>query len=121
MRFISRFIFHLFTNAVALLVAAYFVAGFTISGGLPALMMAAFILTLINTFIRPILKLLLGPFVILTFGLFTIIINALSLYLLDLWSPAITIQGYLPLLLGTLIVSVVNAILGLAAKKSASS
>jgi putative membrane protein len=118
MKFIGRLIFHIFTNAVALLVASYFVAGFSVSGGLVALAIAAIILTAINTFIRPILKLLLGPLVILTFGLFTIVINALSLYLLDLWSPAITIQGYLPLLLGTLIVSVVNAVLGLSAKWS---
>lgn len=117
MRFIGRFIFHIVSNAVALLAAAYFVPGFALSGGLAPLAMAALVLTVINTFIRPILKMLLGPLVLITFGLFTIVINAASLYLLDLLSPAITIQGYLALLLGTLIVSVVNAILGFAAKK----
>lgn len=118
MKLIGRLIFHVFTNAIALLAAAYFVAGFTVSGDVAALAIAAVILTAINTFIRTVLKLLLGPLVILTFGLFTIVINALSLYLLDLWSPAITIQGYLPLLLGTLIVSAVNALIGLSAKWS---
>ena len=119
MRFVSRFIFHTTSNAAALLIAAYVVPGFIFSGDIVALAIAAVVFTLINTFIRPILKLVLGPLVVLTFGLFTIVINAALLYLLDLWSPAITIQGYLPLLLGTLIVSAVNAILGFVAKKSA--
>ncbi len=119
MKFLGRFIIHFFANAVAILAAAYFIPGFSFSGDVTALAIAALILTVINTFIRPILKLLLGPLVILTFGLFTIVINALSLYLLDTLSTAITIQGYLPLLLATLIVSVVNAVVGLTAKWSA--
>lgn len=116
MRFIGRFIFHVLSNAIALLAAAYIVPGFSFTGDIAALAIAALILTLINTFIRPILKLVFGPLVVITFGLFTIIINAASLYLLDLWTPAITIQGYLPLLLATLIVSAVNALIGLSAK-----
>lgn len=116
MRFIGRFIFHVFSNAIALLVASYFVVGFTMSGDVVALGIAALILTVINTFIRPILKLILGPLVVITFGLFTIVINGFSLYLLDTLSPAITIQGYLPLLLGTLIVSAANAVMSLTAK-----
>ncbi|MCL4403851.1 phage holin family protein [Patescibacteria group bacterium] len=119
MKFVARFVFHIVSNAVALLAASYFIPGFMLTGGVVPLATAALVLTLINTFIRPILKLLLGPIVVITFGLFTIVINAALLYLLDLWSPAITIQGYLPLLLGTLIVSAVNAVLGFAAKKSA--
>ncbi len=119
MKFIGRFIVHFLSNAVAIIVASYFVAGFSFSGDIMALAVAAVILTLINTFIRPVLKLLLGPLVILTFGLFTIIINALSLYLLDTLTTAITIQGYLPLLLATLIVSAVNAVIGLTTRWSA--
>ena len=116
MKLIGRFVFHIFANAIALLAAGYFIKGFILNGGFIELLVAAAILTLINTFIRPILKLLLGPLIILTLGLFLIVINAISLYLLDLWSEPLTIEGYTALLLGTLIVSAANLILNLSAK-----
>ncbi len=116
MRFIGRFIFHIFANAVAILAAGYFIKGFILNGGFIELLIAAIILTLINTFVRPILKLLLGPLIVLTFGLFLIVINAISLYLLDLWSLPLTIEGTKPLLLGTLIVSAANILINLGAK-----
>lgn len=122
MKFIGRFIFHVFSNAIAIFVAASFVAGFVFNGDFLALTVAALALTIINTFIRPILKLILGPLVVLTFGLFTIVINAASLFLvpylleaLGFGSP-IVIEGYLPLLIATLIISAVNFIVGTSAK-----
>jgi putative membrane protein len=79
-------------------------------------------LTIINTFIRPVVKLLLGPLLVLTFGLITILINAVCLFLVPYLlaffgtgSP-ITIAGYLPLLLATIIISAVNLVFGLSAK-----
>lgn len=122
MKFIGLFIFHIFSNAIAILIAANLVAGFFFNGDLIALAVAALALTVINTFIRPILKLVLGPLVVLTFGLFTIVINAVSLFLvpylletLGFGSP-ITIQGYLPLLIATVIISAVNLIFSLSAR-----
>ena len=116
MKLIGKFVFHIFANAIAILAASYFINGFKFIGGFVELVIASTILTLINTFVRPILKLLLGPLIILTLGLFLIVINAISLYLLDLWSEPLTIEGYTALLLGTLIVSAANLILNLSAK-----
>jgi len=122
MKFIGRFIFHIFSNAIAIVVAANIVAGFVFNGDLVSLAIAAVVLSAINTFIRPVVKLLLGPLVVLTFGLFTIVINAISIFLVPYllnalgFNSPISIQGYLPLLLATLIISAVNIIVGLAAK-----
>lgn len=118
MKFIGRFIFHFLSNGIALWICTKFVAGFIFTGNLTELAIAAFVFTLINTFLRPFVKMILGPFVVLTFGLFTIVINAAMLYLLDIWSPALTIQGYVPLLLATLIIGFINATLSLATKDS---
>ncbi len=122
MKFIGRFIFHIFSNGIAIFVAANFVAGFIFNGDFLALAVAALALTIINTFIRPILRMVLGPLVVLTFGLFTIVINAVSIFLvpylleaLGFGSP-IAIQGYLPLLIATVIISAVNFIIGSSAK-----
>lgn len=111
MKLIGKFIFHIFSNAIALLVAAYFVAGFTFRGTFLAMLATATILTLINIFIKPLLTFFMGPLIILTLGLFSLVVNAITLYILDIFSAPLTIQGYLPLLYGTLIVTAVNMVL----------
>ncbi|MFH1162055.1 MAG: phage holin family protein [Candidatus Jorgensenbacteria bacterium] len=117
MGFIATLIFAVFSNTIALLIADYAIPGFSVVGGIVAFLTAGAILTIINTLLRPLLKLFLGPFIVLTLGLFAIVINALTFYLLDVLSPQVTIQGYLPLLLATLLVGAVNLILGFARRK----
>lgn len=116
MRFIGGLIFRVFSNAVALLAAAYFVQGFIFSGNFVDLLVAAAIFTVANTLLQPILKLLLGPLILLTFGLFIIIINAVILYVLDIFTEPLIIEGYLPLLLATLIIGIVNILINFSAK-----
>ena len=118
MKLLSNLIFHVFSNAIAILAAAYFIQGFLFTGDFVALLVAAAILTAINLVLRPILKLLLGPLIILTFGLFTIVINAATLYLLDILSDPLIIEGYIPLLFTTILFSVVNAIINISAKST---
>jgi len=74
------------------------------------LIIAAAVFAAINVLIRPVVKLFLGPFIVLTFGLFTIVVNALMLYVLDIVSTPLTIDGYLPLLFATLLISVASII-----------
>src|ERR1700757_4214783 len=65
-------------NAVALLIVAYFVHGFTVRGFSGALIAAA-VIGLINATLGSLLKILTFPLSILTFGLFLIVINAAML------------------------------------------
>jgi len=118
MRSLGSLIFHIFSNAVAILAAAYFIQDFSFTGDFVALIVAAAILTVINLVLRPILKLLFGPLILLTFGLFTIVINAVTLYLLDILSDPLIIEGYIPLLLATILFSVVNAVINISAKST---
>ena len=115
MKFIGKFIFHVFSNIIAILVTNYAIPGF-FSGGIQDLVIAALILSVINTFLKPLLKLLSGPLILLTFGLFTIVINAVSIYILDIVSQAITIQGLKELIIATLIISFINFIVSSSAK-----
>lgn len=115
MRFIGKFIFHIFVNGVAILLTGYFIPGF-FNGDLQMLGIAALVLTLINTIIKPILKVLSGPLILLTFGLFIFVINAVSIYVLDIVSQAITIQGIRELVIATVIISAVNFLVGTSAK-----
>lgn len=120
MKFLARAIAYAVVNAIALLAAAYLVQGFTVARDLAGLAIAAVILTVINLLLRPLLKLVFGPLILLTFGLFTIVVNAILLYILDALSTAVTIEGYVPLLIGALVVSAVNLILGFGAKRISS-
>lgn len=118
MKFLYRFLFSLFSNLVAFIIAERYITGFIITGDLRQLLFAVAIFTVINTFIRPVLKLIFGPIIILTFGLGILIINAFMLYLLDKFSENVTIQGLEPLAYATLIISVVNLIVGVSARKT---
>ena len=113
MKFITKILFRILSNALALFAAAYFIPGFSISGDKKNFLIVALILTAINLTIKPILKLFFGPFIILSLGFFLLVINAITLVILDFFSTNLTIQGYLPLLYGTIIISVVNMVLSL--------
>lgn len=105
-------IYHFIVNAIALLVAAYFLPGFTLTGSIPAFLILTAVFTLIHLIISPIIKFVLSPIIFLTLGLGTIIINAAILYFIDIYSSNIKIDGFLPLLYATLIITGVNFILG---------
>jgi len=108
MKLIGKIILFIIVNALAILIAAHFITGFIFQGNLTDLLAAAAILTLCNIFIRPLLKLILAPLIVLTFGLLSIAINAFFLYILDKFSSSLMITGLVPLILATVIVSLVN-------------
>lgn len=76
-----------------------------------ALIVVGLVLALLNTLVRPIIKLFSFPFIILTFGLFHIVINIAILYLADLLSTTLTITGFKPLFLGSILVGIANALI----------
>jgi len=117
MKLVSRAVFAIVANAIALFVAGYFIEGFTVANDLVSLAIAGAILAALNLFLRPLLKLFFGPLMVLTLGLFSIVVSGLLLYILDIVSAAVTIEGYTALLLGAIIVGVVNAVLHGSARK----
>jgi putative membrane protein len=66
-------------NALALVAVASFVPGISVDGFMAAFI-AAFILGLVNTLIRPIFLLLTLPVTMLTLGLFIFVINGLMFW-----------------------------------------
>ena len=86
-----------------------------------ALAIVALVFSLINTFVAPIVKLLSLPFIILTLGLLLLVINALLLMLTDWVAGKLDVSFYVEnfgwAVLGAIVISVVNAILGTFAKR----
>jgi len=68
---------------------------------------------LINAILKPILDLVTFPLKILTFGLFSVILNMLMLFLLDLLFEELDIIGISPLFFGALISLMIDFILKL--------
>ena len=66
-------------STVAIIVAANLLDGVVVSNVTTALI-AAVVLGLLNTFVRPVLQILALPITILTLGLFYFVINVLMIY-----------------------------------------
>ncbi len=118
MRPISHLLFLVVSNGIALIGAAYFVEGFTFSGNLQDLAIAAGILTGLNIVVRPLLRLLLIPFIVLTLGVGIVALNAGILYSLDFFLETITISGLPALLYATIIISIVNIAIAITARST---
>ena len=96
---------------VAILLAAYFIEGIRVGSFLAAFLAAA-VLGILNTLLRPVLILLTLPLNILTLGLFTFVINALLLKMTSGVIPGFDVAGFWPAVFGALIISIVNWLLG---------
>lgn len=68
-------------NAAALYAAVFVLDGLNFDGTIPALLVIALIMGIVNAVVRPILTVLAFPAVLLTLGLFLIVINAIALWL----------------------------------------
>ncbi len=104
------FVLRILGNSVALYAASYFVVGFGFSGGIKEYAMAGVVLGLLNMTVKPILKTISLPVIILTLGLFTIVISALLLWLVDYIFDFILIADIPALIWATIVIWVVNLI-----------
>ena len=76
------------------------------------LVIAALVMSIINTFVRPVLLLISLPFVMVTLGLFVFVINALVLMFTAWLVKDFHVAGFWSALGGSLIISVVSMLLG---------
>lgn len=97
-------------NAIALLVTAYLVPGFHVADFTTALL-AAIVLGVVNTFIKPILSLITLPLTFITLGLFAFVVNAVMLFIVSAFVKGLTIDGWIPAILGAIVLSIVSTIL----------
>lgn len=110
MRIIAKIVVAFLINGAALWLAAIYIRDFRLDTDPPVLASAALALTVLNLFLRPILKLVLSPIIFITLGLGLLLVNGLILAILDKLSSHLTIETFGALFYGTLILSVANAI-----------
>ena len=110
MKFLSKLLAHIVLNALAFYITStYIVKGFILSGGIEGLLIAAAVLALLHTFLRPLLKIITAPLVWITFGLFSIIINGAILWIADRYLVQIAFDDLYSLIVTTIIITVANA------------
>jgi putative membrane protein len=105
------FIIRLLINMVAILIIAYLVPKVIQVESWIAALVAAFLLGVINTFIRPLLVLLTLPLTLVTFGIFLLVINGLLLWLVSAIVRGFQVNGFLGALIGSVLISIVSWIL----------
>lgn len=81
-------------NSFSLFLLSQTFAGVRILGGLPALILSGTMLSILSVILKPILGILAFPLNMITFGTFTIVINAVILYVLTLFVRQFSIHAF---------------------------
>ena len=97
-------------SGAALLFVAYVYSGVEVKTFTAALI-AAFVIGLLNTVVRPILVILTLPVTIVTLGLFLFVINALMFWAASGVLDGFHVRGFLAALIGSLIYSLLGVII----------
>jgi putative membrane protein len=115
------FLVRVLVNALALGAAAWLFEGIEVRGTSTGdqaltLLVVAVVFGLVNAIVAPVVKLLSLPFIVLTLGLLLLVINAFMLLLTSWIAHAMGlgfhVDGLWTAILGSIVISVVSAILG---------
>lgn len=105
--------------AISLVFAVLIVPGIRVEGNAWVVVaVMAIVLGLVNATVKPILTILSCPLIVLTMGLFLLVINAFTLWLASWISQewlniGFVVDGFLPALFGSIIISIVSFVLSL--------
>jgi putative membrane protein len=102
------FFIRILSTLLGLWTASQLVTGFAVRNGLQGYLIATIVLVVLNLLLRPLLKLVSFPLIIVSLGLFSIVLNALILWLASQISGYIVIDHILALLWATIIISLIN-------------
>jgi putative membrane protein len=103
-------LFRWLVNTAVILIVASLIPGIHVNNFLTALIVAL-VLGIINVTIKPLLTVLTLPITIITLGLFLFVINACMLLLTAALVPGFSITGFIPALLGSVVISLLNFII----------
>ncbi len=105
----------LLINIVALLVVEYVIPGFEFADP-TATIVAAIIIGVVNTFIRPIIQIIALPVSIATLGIAAFLINVMLLWGVAYFVPGFTIDSFLTAAIASIVLSLVSSFLHKLAK-----
>ena len=101
---------HWLLSGVALLIVAHLLPGIEVDG-FGAALIAALVIGLASATVGVILKVVLLPFIILTLGIVYLLINGLMLKLASAFVPGFRVNGCLPAIIGSVLLTIVDYVL----------
>ena len=107
-------IIHWLLSGVALFIVAKVLPGIEVDS-LGAALIAALVIGLVSATVGFILKILLLPFIIVTLGIVYFLVNGLMLKLASEFVPGFRVNGCLPAVVGSVLLSAVDYVLSRAA------
>ena len=103
-------------NTAALLIVVKTVKGISVTGqgmeGLMTLAVAAAVIGLVNTFIKPFIILLTLPINFISFGLFTLVINGVIFIISGLLVKGFVVESFWGAVFGALLFSLISMVAG---------
>jgi putative membrane protein len=94
-------------NAAALLALPYLMSSITVDS-IPAALIAALLLGLVNTFVRPLLILLTLPATLVTLGLFIFVLNGLLFWFVASFVQGFHVAGFWSAVFGAILYSIIS-------------
>ena len=110
---LGKFVMKLILGGAVIMLMGYLFEGVYVKDYTVAFLVA-FVLSLLNTFVKPVLTVIAFPITFMTLGLFQLIINGFVLNLaVDVLSPDFQIQSFSLTILCSIFISIFYSILGL--------
>lgn len=105
-----KFLINILATTIAVFVVSQILPGVVLDDITSAFIVAV-VLGVLNTFVKPVIKILTLPITVLTLGLFSLVINIALLYLTDYLVKGITLTSFLTVVLFGFLVSVISSLL----------
>ena len=112
---IKKIVIGIAANALALYVVTLFLTDIQYTGGVKFFLISGIVLGVLNTFVKPLMKILSFPMLIMTIGLFSIVINAIIFWLttkvvggINLPDVTVTVGSAWTYLIAALVFGLVN-------------
>lgn len=90
----KKVILHILVVSVTLVAADYLIPGLTVENSLDGLLLVTLVLSVMNLFVKPLLKVLSLPIEVATLGIFTVVINTVILLLVDYFLQPLKITSF---------------------------
>lgn len=112
----TNYIIRLVITGIIVLMVPRYLKGIGVDSFATA-MIVALVMSLLNTFIRPVLSIISLPVTLMTLGLFSLVISVIIVYLCDFLVPGFSVSGFLPPLIFSIILSIANTLVGMFQEK----
>jgi putative membrane protein len=108
----TNYIVRLLLIGLIVMILPNYLKGINVDGYTTAFVVAL-VMSILNTFVKPILKLIALPITFLTLGLFSLVISVGIVYLCDYLVEGFKVEGFIAPLMLSFVVSIANGAVGM--------